>query len=1675
MMTMSEVRCAAPFGMTETDNLAKEDGNFVRVKFLCSFGGSILPRPSDGKLRYAGGETRIVCVSRDVNYRELMAKLRELYEQETLSLKYQQPDDDLDALVSVLSDEDVCHMMEEYDRLEASDGVCSRLRLFLFAAADQQQQQNLMSIEGNDERDCEQRYVEALNSVVEMNRQQFENNYISISNSNNSYNRSNRNNENVNSSSSSSNNNNNNNSLVAGNGSEAGIAQHVSVALPVSLMKPFSKGGGSATSSPPPSSPSHHHPHHHKPVSAADQYYQKQTPHQHNHYVHSSNLVQHDQYSDMQGQSHQYLSYSEVQGHEYLPMGQAEFNRNNQYVNHHHMALNESFQNIQGPELSPRGQPELSGHHHHHHHYHHHEHVPQRNETYREVTAVSAVEIPSKGQIGIDGHRLHLSHRVESCPEIPVASVAEIPFKGQSEVGSYHQHLPHPHENKQDVGVEIPFQLQPDVGYHQQHLSHLQSDSGSHPQHVLTNIATPLRETIGLPGVESPLKGQSNIGSGLHSGFVNGRDYKQIMADTYVPHVESQDNLHQSEQHHINVKSEVAASNPSMLDRERIYNIPSHQSDLHSPTYSWQHEMPLAYHQAAQNISDEIYHDQEHNSSKHHYEVGWSDSVQRGAFLHPIGRRSEQLQHLQNDNTLHQVAFNSYDYVYRDHHEIVHSNLLQNNAFSRSMVGQVEKQILQNDIEMERPWNPSYYTSGPQLSHDFSHISHPSNVLDFHLASASTVPEANSSNHHERYLQNHHNSQVPWACDEYGNPVEYISNQPMGNLAPLDSLPSSNRYIPGENHVTWHRQPYFVEKDARFPGQNLSHQQKAFEGNSSSQQQYAVVQSRQNISEVWVPHSYSEQSLLYPGQNGLDKDLNKRVDQSMYSTQQPDQLVTFQEGQEKVKERVMHPVNDQVEMLMDGKANGVYELEESMHDSIEQSNLWDHYPRGYYGLHPDDAYNITEVEDFHKQVISDQYETQIDKAPPAVSVAVHGKFVDMHGKDNVVQDVRAPDSGNVSQNKLSYTVIESHLNDSFRIDVQPNNGQGIGFYNDGKDESADPVLGKRYNQDIERMGHVYISHGMNTSNVTNFPDGKRSDVTVKISNISDSSSNHLIESHATSEIEDLKFLAREPVKRHASFQCETDITCVSNVLETSEDSQILSSSDFSHAINSPVAFVHDQPALSRSSAIFPSASSSSPQRIIDLASTTPPIYDQSPANSTNVALPENLLSETEEGRKSSELDKNIILGNIRMMSIKAQLEMEHNLKDPELPKQDEDADNRMNENCMNIEKKADCLIISRPMDLPLHSPSIPHSKVSSASKILDKQHSVGNEKEAITEVDYKEVKDEDMFPTSDVEENIPKQEVTENNSLELVKGGDSDSADMARKASAEAEAQALAKGLQIIKNSDLEEIRELGSGTYGTVYYGKWKGSDVAIKRIKASCFEGRPSEQERLIADFWKEASILGQLHHPNVISFYGVVRDGPGATLATVTEYMVNGSLKQVLRKKDRTIDRRKRLILAMDAAFGMEYLHEKNIVHFDLKCENLLVNMRDPHRPVCKIGDMGLSKVKHQTLVSGGVRGTLPWMAPELLSGRSGVSDKIDVYSFGIVMWELLTGDEPYANMHCGSIIGGIMKNTLRPPVPDWCEPAWRSLMERCWSANPVERPPFSDISRELRAVAASMNLK
>ncbi|XP_062189971.1 serine/threonine-protein kinase STE20-like [Phragmites australis] len=275
--------------------------------------------------------------------------------------------------------------------------------------------------------------------------------------------------------------------------------------------------------------------------------------------------------------------------------------------------------------------------------------------------------------------------------------------------------------------------------------------------------------------------------------------------------------------------------------------------------------------------------------------------------------------------------------------------------------------------------------------------------------------------------------------------------------------------------------------------------------------------------------------------------------------------------------------------------------------------------------------------------------------------------------------------------------------------------------------------------------------------------------------------------------------------------------------------------------------------------------------------------------------------------------------------------------------------------------------------------------------------------------------------------------------------------------------------VQIISNEDLEDLQEMGSGAFGTVFHGRWKGTDVAIKRIKNSCFMYPSPGTDKLIAEFWREAAILSKLHHPNVLAFYGIVNNGPGGTLATVTEFMASGSLKKVLLHKEKFLDRRKRITLAMDAAIGMEYMHSKDIIHFDLKSDNLLVNLNDPSRPICKVADFGLSKVKQTTMVSGEMRGTLPWMAPEMLEMSSNrVSAKVDVYSFGIIMWEILTGQEPYCDMHHGGILGGILSNTLRPPVPASCDPEWKELMEQCWSSEPEKRPSFTEVVSRLRSM-------
>jgi len=296
--------------------------------------------------------------------------------------------------------------------------------------------------------------------------------------------------------------------------------------------------------------------------------------------------------------------------------------------------------------------------------------------------------------------------------------------------------------------------------------------------------------------------------------------------------------------------------------------------------------------------------------------------------------------------------------------------------------------------------------------------------------------------------------------------------------------------------------------------------------------------------------------------------------------------------------------------------------------------------------------------------------------------------------------------------------------------------------------------------------------------------------------------------------------------------------------------------------------------------------------------------------------------------------------------------------------------------------------------------------------------------------------------------------------------------------------------LQLIPSSQLQRVRELGRGTYATVYLGSWRGAAVAIKQMHQSVFEGADGKQQ--LEDFYAEQCTLASLAHPNIVTFYGVVEEKVGGCPGTVQQYMQGGSLRKALsRIKRRCADGKgdpdaPRIKLALDTARGVEYLHWRRVIHFDIKADNIMTDLKDPKRPTGKIGDLGLAKLKSSTYVSCNMRGTLPWMAPELfpqsrhiqqeLCGTSSspqeqadrVTEKIDVYSFGVLMWEIWTwGAQPYDGLQVAEVFHGMMVGNLRPKIPASTPPSpgWKALMQSCWDADPASRPSFEHLVSEL----------
>ncbi|ERN18102.1 hypothetical protein AMTR_s00046p00232890 [Amborella trichopoda] len=144
----------------DCENQGWEEPASYKVKFMCSYGGKIHPRPHDNQLTYVGGDTKILAIDRNIKFAAMMAKLATLWDTE-VSFKYQLPGEDLDALISVTNDEDLEHMMAEYDRLYRSSNRPARLRLFLFPAISPA---TTAGMAAGDQQPEQQWFVDALNS-----------------------------------------------------------------------------------------------------------------------------------------------------------------------------------------------------------------------------------------------------------------------------------------------------------------------------------------------------------------------------------------------------------------------------------------------------------------------------------------------------------------------------------------------------------------------------------------------------------------------------------------------------------------------------------------------------------------------------------------------------------------------------------------------------------------------------------------------------------------------------------------------------------------------------------------------------------------------------------------------------------------------------------------------------------------------------------------------------------------------------------------------------------------------------------------------------------------------------------------------------------------------------------------------------------------------------------------------------------------------------------------------------------------------------------------------------------------------------------------------------------------------------------------------------------------------
>lgn len=263
-----------------------------------------------------------------------------------------------------------------------------------------------------------------------------------------------------------------------------------------------------------------------------------------------------------------------------------------------------------------------------------------------------------------------------------------------------------------------------------------------------------------------------------------------------------------------------------------------------------------------------------------------------------------------------------------------------------------------------------------------------------------------------------------------------------------------------------------------------------------------------------------------------------------------------------------------------------------------------------------------------------------------------------------------------------------------------------------------------------------------------------------------------------------------------------------------------------------------------------------------------------------------------------------------------------------------------------------------------------------------------------------------------------------------------------------------------IPEVEIKFIKKISSGAFAKVFQGLYKGKYVAVKVLKGSL-------SEEVIANFKHEFTILSQVKSPHLVTFYGAYIQ---KKLTMVMEYCPRGTLYDVLKNPDEDISWERVLIFFTQTVKGIQALHNCTppILHRDLKSLNLLVD----DEWVVKVADFGLSRFNtvsnHSSL--GRICGTMAYCAPEVYTGER-FTVKSDVYSLGIILWELVTRcahktyKAPYSEYPFISfdfqIIIQTSQHGLRPTIPIGTPAALSTLIQACWQANPSLRPDAQQV--------------